>query len=109
MKSVPSPLPVLVAGIGDALPVEWTDRIECGIDNTDAESLRVVVRGRPLSPDLDLASQLDRFKDSLNNQGWSIESSEIDFNERVVGQFTVHPSRERSVFLKWTLQYVLDE
>ena len=76
---VPSPLPVLVAGIGDALPVELElDRIECGID-TDAESLRVVVRGRPLSPDLDLASQLDRFKDSLNNQGWSIESSEIDF------------------------------
>ena len=76
---VPSPLPVLVAGIGDALPSELElDRIDCGID-ADSESLRVVVRGRPLSPDLDLSSQLERFKESLSNQGWSIESSEIDF------------------------------
>ncbi|MGC6455512.1 MAG: hypothetical protein ACON39_00900 [Coraliomargaritaceae bacterium] len=76
---VPSPLPVLVAGVGDALPPDLElDRIECGID-ADTESLRVVLRGRPLSPDLDLASQLERFKDSLSNQGWSIESSQIDF------------------------------
>jgi hypothetical protein len=82
---VPSPLPVLVAGIGDALPADLElDRIECGID-TEAESLRVIMRGRPLSADLDLSSQLERFKDALSNQGWSIENSQIDFVQEGTG------------------------
>jgi hypothetical protein len=76
---VPSPLPVLVAGIGDALPSNLElDRIECTID-TESESLRLLLRGRPLTPDLDLSNQLERFRESLDNQGWLIESSAINF------------------------------
>lgn len=76
---VPSPVPVLVAGIGEALPPDLElDRIDCRIDG-ESKSLLVQMRGRPLSPDLDLGSQLDQFKESLDNQGWSIDSSEINF------------------------------
>lgn len=76
---VPSPIPVLVAGICDALPRDLElDRIECQID-TEESLLKVHMKGRPLSPDLDLATQLERFGKSLDSQGWAIDQTEINF------------------------------
>ncbi|MEN8661030.1 MAG: hypothetical protein ABF330_00895 [Lentimonas sp.] len=77
--SVPSPLLVLVAAIVDVLsPKLELDLLDCRIDAA-TETLRVQLRGRPLTPDLDLSAQLAPLREGLENQGWEIGELNIDF------------------------------
>jgi hypothetical protein len=87
--AAPSPVLTLFAAVSNALPANLElDRFECRI-NPENESLEVSLRGRPLSPDLNLSAQLKPFRDQLEGQGWLILSVSIDFVQ------TNSPTRSR--------------
>jgi hypothetical protein len=76
---VASPILVLFSAVIDVLsPDLELDRLECQVDESE-DTLLVQLRGRPLTPDLDLSAQLKPFREGLENQGWIVEEVSINF------------------------------
>lgn len=78
---VPSPLLVFSKVISNALPDALEiDAMECTF-NHSIPDLTVEIKGRPLTPDVDLSDAIQVMHTKLASQGWQISKPEIHFEK----------------------------
>ncbi|CAI8282596.1 MAG: Uncharacterised protein [Opitutia bacterium UBA7350] len=76
---VPMPLAVAVGGISHSLPsVVELDMLDCTLD-VEGPIIKVEMRGRPLSADVDLVETLESFEESLEKRGWRYTDWQLAF------------------------------